>query len=350
MGTQLRIMRNLILLFLSVLALEGFAQITLTKDDFPVKGDTVPTASAVLKPKDLPVAVFYTGSPTFDLDLSKMAIVEKGVERFDDPEADGMLGGSDVPKADFGYSTPEGTLFFSADGNDLSVVGVGQEAQSVEIGFPFDEELEFMKAPLTYPYENRDTANASRTLLNIINIDVEVTSHYEVNGHGKLTIPGDTTFDVIRIRRQLNFKTTTKITFPPSTDEQLDSLVTWEFYADGIKSTVLRILGSYETDAGGNIIDTNIIFTFFDKGIPIGKKEIPSARRPEISLNANGLMVNGMEPTYNVEIVSLDGKVIMSRNNVASGLRIQKPEMEAGIYLVRVSDNSGHSTVKKFLF
>lgn len=333
-----------------MLAFEGMAQITLTKDDFPVKGDTVPTASAVLKPKQLPAAVFFTGSPTFDIDLSKLAIVEKGVERFDDPEAEGMLGGSDVPKADFGYSTPEGTLFFSASGNDLSVVGVGQEAQSIEIGFPFDKELEFMKAPLTYPYENRDTASASRSLLSVINIDVDVTSHYKVNGYGKLTIPGDTTFEVIRIRRQLNFKTTTKITFPPSTEETLDSLVTWEFYSEDLKSTVLRVLGSYETDAGGNIIDTNIIFTFFDKGVPIGRKEIPSVREPEISVNANGILVNGIEPTYQMEVLSLEGKVMMSRSNVASGVRIQKPEMETGIYIIRVSDHSGHSTVKKFLF
>ncbi|MCB0738246.1 MAG: T9SS type A sorting domain-containing protein [Bacteroidetes bacterium] len=322
------------------------AQITLTHDDFPKAGDTVKTQTAVIKPKKLPLNVFNIFQDSFALDLSGMTIVERGEEVFD--EVGNLTGGADIKNAHFGYETPDGTLFFRDDTNSMELTGIGQNFM-IEIGLEFDSSIQFLKAPMSYPYLHKDSAYAQKNILNLALVKAEINSNYEVNGYGTLKTPGDSTFEVLRVRRTIRFKTTTTITFPPSNEVSYDSLVTWEFYAKGVKSTILRIIGSYETDPGGNITDTNILFTFYDYGgTTIGKEAIDD-QKLAINQVGNSLQLVGFEKPAMVEVYTLSGVLVKREMGVMSGELINVSSAKPGIYIAKATSVDGITRTKKLL-
>lgn len=280
------------------------AQITIDKQNFPEPEDTYPTQTVIIHPNDLPWRLFDTTKAYFNVDVSNIGTSVADTQRFEKPSLVG--GGNDVPSAEFGVSTSFGNIFFKRNKDTLEIVGISpQIGLQGLVGFEFDKPLAYLATPLTYPDTYRDSANSSRNLI-VVKVDVKMIESYEVNGYGRMRIPGGKWFDAIRIKRRYDFVITTKPTFGP---ESVDKgfLVNWEFYSDSVVHSVLRA----DTRIVNNGQDTQVVFVFSDKSLPVGFDETnvnQKDEREDIIAFYDKVQLNGWKGK--VQVYGLSGQLV----------------------------------------
>lgn len=334
-------------LVLLAISLSGasFAQITLTSKEFPYAGYQQKVHSVELTPEQIPWIIFDTKQEKFEFDLSSIKPTEKGTDAYLEP--DKLNGGDDISGADYGFEYFVGSAFFKNSGNEIEMVGLTPNVDfPITLAFQFDSTMTFLKAPLTFKDSSADSTT-SKFSSPLVDVDAKASVSYQANGHGKLKLPGDSTFDVLRIRRALLFEAITDPLFgDPDTLEY--ELVTWEFYANDISSTVLRAELRF-TIEDEVIIDTVGVFTFYDYALPTGIDAI-SHQNQGIRFNSmvsQNLNIQAQEPT-SVSVLDLSGKLVAELPSPSKTASLDLSFLQAGIYVVQFS-NSSEQTSKKIV-
>lgn len=315
-------------------------QVTITKKNFPQPEDTYPTQTVIIHPDDLPWRLFDTTKAYFNVDVSNMGASIPDTQRFERPSR--MGGGNDVSSAEFGVTTSFGNVFFKRNGDVLEIVGISpQIGLQGLVGFEFDKPLAYLATPLSYPDTYRDSANSSRNLI-VVKVDVKMIESYEVNGYGRMRIPGGKWFDAIRIKRRYDFVITTKPTFGDETVQE-GFLVNWEFYSDSVVHSVLRA----DTRIVNNGQDTQVVFVFSDKSLPVGLKEIEineQSYRKEIIAFTNKVEFNNWDGK--VQVYGLSGQLV-GEGHLDPTKTLDLFHLPKGVYIA--TGRSGNATVKQKL-
>ncbi|MBI3142805.1 MAG: hypothetical protein HYZ16_08255 [Bacteroidetes bacterium] len=238
-------------------------QDTITSEIFPEGGNTFEINICLRKKRDVPFALFDTTKKTFDIALDTMYVNQVDTEVFKfASEADG---GKDVPEAEFAYKASFGNGFFKRDGNVLNMIGVSPDDPNLPfvIGFPFKQPLAHFITPLVQGDTYKSSTTSTKNFV-VFEIKVQVDAQYRVAGYGTLKVPGGQTYRVMRLWRKYIYTVTQK----PLVGEpviSIDSLVTWEFYNNSVKNTILRV------DARPSGLDTIWHFDFFNKDLTVGQ-------------------------------------------------------------------------------
>lgn len=319
------------------------AQDTLTSADFPNKGDMFPVGYANLDESNMPWLLFYTGVTNFNLDISDIVPQGKGFDEMKDPKD--VDGGDQVPKAEYGFEYNYGNVFFANSGNYVNMVGITPNIDfQIPLTFAFDSAVTFIKAPLTFGDKVVDSSTSVLQIPFLLDIKAKMISKYEVNGYGTLTVPGDTTFDVIRLRRVLTFSAIANQLLTQQIDTIYDSLVTWEFYTKGYRNSVLR--AEVNVVATDTTIDTFALFTFFDKK-PVGITEpITSSFNVNISLENSQLYAQSELPAA-CRVYNLNGALVAENKLEQKMHSIPMQHLPKGTYVVVL--NKSHNVSSQLI-
>jgi len=201
----------------------------------------------------------------------------------------------------------------------------------IPLTFVFDSSVAFMQAPITYGQKVVDSTTSRLQIPFFYDINATMKSKYEVNGYGKLTLPGDTTFDVLRIRRVLTFTAIAKQLLNNQTDTLADSLITWEFYTKNYASTVLRVeISLVPVDT---LVDTVAIFTFFDDRT-VSNKSIAKPLNKSNSYFLGQKLISNSQNASIVYVYSLSGQLLAQSGTKAAQHQIDVSHLPKGNYLV----------------
>ncbi|MBI1183174.1 T9SS type A sorting domain-containing protein [bacterium] len=319
------------------------AQISLSSSDFPQKGDKFYTNSILLPKNKVPYQIFNTSTTQFNYDLSSLKPDTKGSDYMADPKT--LSGGSSVKGADYGFAYSYGTAFFANSGDSINMVALTPNmGLPVPITFQFDSVVNFMTAPLSFPAKMLDSTTSHVQVFPLYDIRAKMKSEYVVNGYGTIKIPGDTTFDVIRLRRVLTFYALAKQNITQQVDTIIDSLVTWEFYTPGYANTVLRVGAKIVNNGTG--IDTLAEFTFYDNSTVACPQEAVKCLS-KVTLHQNLLIATSPQPV-SLKVYSLTGKMELASSASSTNHQINMASLPAGYYFVVSSNGSQLSTTKVY--
>lgn len=325
------------ILFFSTLSALG--QITLTSEEFPYANYRHKVRVARLAPQQIPWIIFNAEQENFSYDLSLIIPELSGYDVYEDP--DELQGGDDIDGAEYGFEYYVGNAFFANEENEIQMLGLSPNIDGPIVpSFQFDSSITFMKTPLTFPDSSSDASTTVFTAP-FVRVEAEAAVNYEVNGYGKLKMPGDSTFDVLRLRRQLLFKGEQDIFGTKDSFEY--ELISWEYYAKGLSSTVLRaeLRFTIEDDI---VVDTVGVLTFYDYGIPTGQRDI-FATQQELQFNtlvSPKLNFRAEEPVA-VSIIGLNGQLLASMAQPTASGSIDLSALPDGIYLVHFYNE--HKTI-----
>lgn len=331
-----------LLIALAFFPLIVFGQVVIDKKNFPDPGDLFAVQRVLLKPNELPRAVYDLSHDTFNIDLSYLSgsVSSRDTEMF--IPAKQAPGGNDVAGAEFAFKASFGHGFFRRNGNELLMTGVSPADNNLPtpVGFKFDKPLAHFQTPIVFGDSYKDSTGTERSFI-VIKVEVSVNASYEANGYGKLTIPGGKEFDVLRLRRKYLFQVTSKpLVGEPSVT--IDSLVTWEFYAKDIPNTILRV------DARIVGKDTISYYDFYEDFLSVDIQKVNAEEQPIFQLvQGNKLKATSTVPG-NVFIYGLNGKLLLN-TSIAKGTNyLDLNALPKGIYVARLEERSGRITNAKF--
>lgn len=329
-----------------IVATGSFAQITLTRQDFPELNDRFAVTSITLTKEQVPYLVFYPGIVQFDYDLSYLKPSNPHYEVMDDPK--NLTGGTQVTKAQYGFEYSYGTAFFANKGDSVNMVGLSPNISTpVPLTFVFDSGVVSMQAPLTFPASIKDSTTSSLQIPFLYDIKAKMVAKYEVTGYGKITLPGDTSFQVIRLRRVMTFTAIAKQLLTQTVDTLVDSLVTYEFYTEGYASTVLRAEVEVVDDGFGNL-DTVAVLTFFnDPAVGLGKK---TGHQIEGLRVAFGHVIGQTEYPGELAIYNLHGQVVASTRLSPGSFSMPIGHLSSGLYMAVFLNNDGSTHTRRLSF
>ena len=321
----------------------SFAQITLTSDEFPYIGYEQDVVSMQLTTEEIPWIIFDKKLENFNYDLSFMKPTIRGTDAYVAPEK--LDGGDDITGADYGFQYFVGNAFFKNQTDVVEMVGLTPNIDvPITLTFQFDSSITFLETPLTFGDSLRDGSTSTFESV-LVDVDAEATVAYETNGYGKLKIPGDSTFEVLRIRRELVFSGISRPLFG-EIDTFEYNLITWEFYAKNLSSTVLRAELRYTIEEDV-VIDTVGIFTFYDLGLPTGSNVLTS-KVSGLQLNTlvfENLEYRSDEPT-SVRIVDINGRVVAERSTLSNIGTVDLSFLKEGVYIAQFTGEQAQVSKK----
>lgn len=323
------------------------AQVSLTSADFPKVGDRFEVNIVEFTPSNTPVTPFLPSTTAFDIDLSNLVPTEKDIDLIEKPSDLG--GGNQISGADYGVTYGIGNAFMKEDGDNIYMVGLSPQIDfPLTLAFQFDSDLSFMEAPVSYGDSVLDSTTSSISIPFVVKIDAAMKMDYEVNGYGRLKIPGDTAFDVIRIRRETTFFGTVDQRGEPEIDTLRDTMITWEFYTPGYSSTVLRVDFSTEPSEFG--IDTTVRFSFYGDNIIVGRESPYNSGA--FSAQVNSLVTQDLniqsEEALSVTIFDLKGRNMLQVDERKERHQLNLSSFEKGYYLVVLEGAKGKMTKKVY--
>jgi hypothetical protein len=150
-------------------------------------------------------------------------------------------GGQDVPDSEYAYKASFGNGFFKRDSNQLNMIGISPSLVDIpfSVGFQFDSPIAHVITPLKLNDRYQDETTSEKEY-GILNLKIKISVEYHVNGYGKITTPEDSTFDVIRLWRKFKWEVKSTPIFGDP-EITIDSLITWEYYNNDVKNTILRV-------------------------------------------------------------------------------------------------------------
>lgn len=323
----------------------AYAQISIDSSNFPNAGDSFTVQRQVAFVDSLFYLLTDTADNPFSLKITELSNPQSGTEAF--LEAGNMAGGSDVPAAVYGYQTVEGNAFFRNDSNLIHFVGVAPSIQGMGmVGFQFDKPLVFIRAPMTYGDKESSTSSVSRTI-SFAQVNVRVTSAYEVDGYGSLEL-FDTGYQVLRVRRKDNFRIIT--TTPFGTETSYDSLLTWDFYANGVNNSLVRINLNFTPDTTGGY-DT--IYTLRTAREPVitGRPAMLSGPPPFHLYQpaASQLAIVQEEARHlNYRIYGLNGQLLLQGEGSGKSILIPIGKLVNALYLIQLENRKGEIANLRF--
>lgn len=337
------------LLFLFAICLTSFAQaqVTITSDDFPKVGDRFEVNIVEFDGNNTPLEPFRISVGAFNIDLSALVPTEKDIDVIVAPSELG--GGNQISGADYGVAYGIGNAFLKEEDDTIYMVGLSPQIDfPLTLAFQFDSDLSFTESPLTYGSAVLDSTTSSISIPFVVDIDAEMKMDYEVNGYGSLTIPGDTTFDVIRLRRSTTFFGTVEQRGNPEIDTIRDTMITWEFYTPGYSSTVLRVdFSTRPTDTG---VDSITRFSFYGDNIIVGGESPYNSGAFEAKVNslvATDLNITSKE-ALSVSIFDLTGRNMLQVDERKERHQLDLESFEKGYYLVVLEGANGKMTKKVY--
>jgi len=323
------------------------AQVTVTSADFPEVGDEFDVNTIELEKANIPLAPFYTGVDKFDLDLSDMPAVDRDKDVIEKPSD--LSGGDQITGAEYGVAYGIGNAFLKNDGNNIEMVGLSPVLDlPLTLAFQFDSDLRFMETPMTFESTVLDSTTSSIQIPFFYDISASVKLEYEVNGYGSLKIPGDTTFDVIRLRRVVHFYAIAEQLLTSQIDTIQDSMVTWEFYTPGYSSTVMRV--DITTEAGDFEIDTFALFSFYGDDVFVGS-ESPyntNAYKAQVNTLVDKKLNIQSDEELSYTIFDLKGHEMLRNPSRQNWHEVNLESFESGYYLVVLEGAKGKMTKKIF--
>ncbi|MBI3142684.1 MAG: hypothetical protein HYZ16_07645 [Bacteroidetes bacterium] len=315
-------------ILLMVMVSGSWGQITLTKQAFPRLHDRFAVTSITLTREQVPYLLFYPGVVQFDYDLSYLKPGNPKYEVMEDPKD--LTGGTQVKEAEYGFEYSYGTGFFANTGDSVLMVGLSPNINTpMPLTFVFDSGVVFMQAPVTYPGQMQDSTTSSLQIPFFYDIKAKMVATYEVTGHGSLTLPGDTTFQVIRLKRVMTFTAIAKQLLTQTVDTLVDSLVTFEFYTEGYANTVLRAEVEVVDDGLGNL-DTVAVLTFFnDPTVAINK----NIHNPLRHLHHQfGQLVGQCETPGLLTLYNLSGQAVANASLAKGYVSVPIGSLSCGLY------------------
>jgi len=325
------------------------AQDTLTTADYPVVGDSFFVNNVLFDETNIPWTVFNTAQTQFSYDLSNIIPTERDTDIVEKPGD--LDGGNQISGADYGFAYGIGNAFLKNTSENIEMVGLSPQLDlPLTLAFQFDSVLTFMDGPeITHGSTMTDATTSDVQIPFVYDINAEIEMEYEVNGYGQLTIPGDTTFDVIRLRRVTHFFAIAKQLLTSQVDTIVDSMVTWEFYTPGYSSTVLRIDVSIE-EIGANL-DTFALFSFYGDDIVFTGKAGPyntNTFTARVNTFAEDVLKVEATEAVRMSVYDLKGAIHYRSDEPIVQRSVNVSHLESGYYLVVLHGEKGSLTKKIF--
>lgn len=325
--------------FLSLIT-QVFGQVTITREIFPEKGDSFKVSTSRMHLDKIPWRLFDTTKNRFDVNLQNLKVDTVGIQILSDPAE--VVGGEDVPKAEYAIETQFGFVFIKNEGDTMQVVGVAPTILDIaEFGVSFDKPVAYLGTPLKINDRYKGETYGANSV-SIFDIEVDLELKYEVNGHGFITVPGGKRFQAIRVRRDYIFTLTTTI-FSGSPIVQRGRLVNWEFYAPGVDYSLLRA----DTRVIGE--DTLMVFEFRNDSLPT--HQLPNVQPPFFTWRFDGqaLHIERAEASpASFSVYDMNGNVLL-RKVIKDKEALTVSMLPAGPYALRLEEKNGAVTSKLFI-
>jgi hypothetical protein len=329
-----------LLLFTSI---SLFAQdtITIKKHLFPTRGYEMQVSYKQISIDSPDLSVIYNPiAQTWNLDLSKYAADAKGKDEFKRP-AD-IDGGDQIKGAQYGFEYRFGNAFFNNNGNEMQLIGFAPNIDlPFTLAFQFDSSVTFLQAPVQAGDTLLDSTTSLVQIPFFFNIQAKMTNKYVAIDNGKITLPGDTIVDVLRLRRELVFYAIAQDLINSTIDTLVDTLVTFEFYAQGFKSTVAR--AEYQLVPIDTVnFDTAMLLTYYS-GKPVSLKLPNKIDQVEIKRIGNQLIIESDTKTQ-VRIISINGAELIPLGSNQSVHHINLEALPKGAFVVQIQSDEGYTS------
>lgn len=310
-------------------------QDTLTTAIFPEGGNRFAIYVSLLEGEEVPFELFDTTKDYFNINLDTIRVAYPDTEVFKFTRD--AAGGKDVPDSEFAFKASFGNGFFRRDSNRLNMVGFSPDDPNITtpIGFELSHPIAHFISPIKLGDEHHSMAYSVRDL-GLIKLQIIIDARHEVCGYGSLRIPPHSTYDVLRVWRKFIYTVHT-ITILGDTSTTVDSLVTWEFYNNGVKNTVLRV------DARPTGNDTIWHFDFFHEDLTTYSGKGSEQLSPDSKVDAKIIGSNLLLPKANFQTISLydlNGRLVRCFKQNRSKI-IPLGNIHKGIYLLKVTDDGG---------
>lgn len=336
----MRVFVSAILLFTSI---GLFAQdtISIKKHLFPVRGYEMPVNFKQVSLDSPALNVIYNPvAQTWNLDLSKYSPDATGKDEFKKP-AD-VEGGDQISGAQYGFEYRFGNAFFKNVDDEMQLIGFAPNIDlPFTLAFQFDSSVAFLQAPVMAGDTLVDSTTSLLQIPFFFNIQAKMTNKYVAIDNGKITLPGDTVVDVLRLRRELVFYAIAEDLLNSTVDTLADTLVTFEFYAQGFKSTIAR--AEFQLIPIDTInFDTALFITYYS-GRPVGLQTPKTLGAVEIKQFGNQLIIESEIKTQ-VRLISINGAELVPFGANQGVHNMNLEALPKGAFVVQIQSENGYTS------
>ncbi|MGB0429351.1 MAG: T9SS type A sorting domain-containing protein [Bacteroidia bacterium] len=334
-------MRKVLFAFYTLFAALGSnAQdtVVIKKHLFPKLGYELPVANAQLHPDSFgylqPQAQQHSS-----YNLVNIEPYGYDIDKFKAPKE--LEGGGSVSNAQYGFEYRYGSGFFKNEGDSMLLVAFTPNLNlQFPLTFQFDSPVVFMQTPMQVGQSYTDSTTSLLQIPFFYNINAKMTNSFEAFDENTMHFK-DTSLTVIRVRRELVFYAIANDLLNNTIDTLADTLVTWEFYAQGFKSTVLR--AEYQLIPTDTInFDTLLLLTYYNDPT-VSKPNTIDLSSVKIQQFGNQLVINSDVSTQ-VRLVSLNGAQLIPFGISQSNHQIDLNALPKGVFIVQVQSKSGYTS------
>ncbi len=315
--------------------------ITIKKHLLPKLGYKMPVSYSLqsLDNNDLKV-IYDFSSRSYTLDLTQLTESDNGFDEFKKP-AD-VYGGAQIKGADYGFEYRYGSGFFKNNNDAMLMVGFTPNLNlQFPLTFQFDSTVTFIQSPVAAGDTFIDSTTSLLQIPFFYDIKAKMTNKYVAIDNGKIKFPNDSIVDVLRLRRELVFYAIANDLINKTVDTLADTLVTWEFYAQGFKSTVLR--AEFQLiPIDSFTVDTMLFLTYFNDQT-VSTQNAKKLEEVEIQYFGNQLNVNS-ETATQIRLVSLSGQELLPFGNGNLAHTIDLSALPKGAFIVQVQSKTGYTS------
>jgi hypothetical protein len=367
-------MKKLSLIAISALfCLNANAQITIDQSDLPSPADVITRHNAA----NFTALDFVTTGPNFTWDFSTLDVTDSiNANYFNITQApftslftfgpfgpnttksqlfkDGAnpLNTGAIPGGGFLFAVDSSFEFYKKSATRFAKTGYSINLNGFAIPLPFDSNDVVYKLPMNYG--NVDSSHSifeiNSPFLSFLYYNGDQRRINTVDGWGKLKLPNVAVpYDVLRIKSEifsvdtihidtLIINTGFKIARPKSTE--------YKWIAKGLKAPILVATA---TELLGTETITGVNYKFTPKVIPQSIRAENQDDNVSIyptKINESFRLIGEQGTKYNVEIITIDGKLMQSFKNVNANTNIS-PSINSGLFLVKITSPNGLQKVIK---
>ena len=331
-------------LLISCLALTASAQISISKDDMPAKGDTFRFAS--VQPLGANIDVKNTGANKVwnfkTLKLNSETLVEYEASS-KTPYAFFFINTYGTLIADnlgFGqFSLTDVYNFYKATNSNFTAEGIGFRFNNIPLGGFYTDKDEIYKFPLDYNDKDNSSFRVRVQIPVVGSYSQSGTRNNEVDGWGKVTTPYKT-YDCIRVKSTITQTDSFSIQQPfPLSFGFPSTRVEYKWLTKDDKVPVMEVIGN---EIAGNFTATSIRYRYERKsgggGPGVGVKEVSSTQKLTVYPNPTTDKLTIDIPNYgenHVKLFSMEGKEIQVRwVRLESGIEVNTTDVANGYYML----------------